>query len=524
MNIKNQLNQALKYHEMGLNVIPLRLPGESYESHEKHKTASGKEPRIRWKPYMDRPQTEPEIIRMFEQDSNIGVIGGRPSKNLAIFDHDNLKMYVELYQKNSYFRYLADNTLSDKTYRGIHLWVFTDFPVRTTKNKELKLDIKGQKSYCVAPTSIWKHNNAQGNYLFERPSEILQVKTKDLAFLGVEPLLYAGDDFLGLGQKNYSILNGDKLGYETRSEAEFALIVKQISNGESFEYVQELFRRYASTASHYHEHDEPERYLKRTYEKAFSFYKQNISNFDQMIIQAMRYVYSIDFRTHSDRAVLLSILQTAKEANKLNIGLSMRQLAEKSNISLWTARNSLSRLQTDGWIKKEVEATRELSAEFLIEQSALQKPYTPTHSSFPLECMENAIRNPMECIQNAIQNPERGIGADVFAHYGLGKTGYKVVSFINEHSGEFSIKDMSEQTGLCFHTVKSKLNYLDLETVKRGRTTFYKMRRIGKEELERIANVKGVSGRRDKLKAEHLRERKAYREYLREEYKNVDEL
>ena len=498
----NQLKQAQKYHETGLNVIPIRIPGEHYESKGKEHIATGKEPRIRWKEYQFRPQTRKELDKLFDQpDNNIAVLSGPVSKNLLILDHDDKDKYIDLHRKNSYFRHLADNTLSDRTRRGRHLWLFTDKPAKTSKNPELGIDLKGHRSYCVSPDSVWKHGRIQGRYLFTEMNEILQVQIEDLAFLGVEPLEHWDTDWLGLGYKYFLILQGETGGYKTRSDAECALVLNQISNGEPFEHIQEIFRRYTSTKTHYQEHKEPEKYLQLTYEKAQKYYLENQRDFDKQINHAMQTAKHLDFRTHSDPYVLLSILQKAKETGKLFLDLSVRNLAEMANLSISTVSNSLNRLAEAGFIHKELSGHYDHAARYAVNiSSLLQKPNTPTQPCAAMVCSKIAI------------NPEREIGKDVFTHYGLGKSGYKVIQIL-KGCEKLSIPEICRLTGLAYNTVKSKLKELPCEVLKDGRCSKYTLR-LDQLDLDRIAERKGVAGRKNGLKKQHKVQRAGYQAYL----------
>ena len=189
----NQLKQAIKYHEQHINVIPIRLPGDTYESKGRERTSIGKEPWIRFVTdyhYGERQQTDYEINDLFGKkfpDCNIGAVAGFGSGNLLGLDHDNIKKLTALRAQSATYRNIIDKTLSTKTRRGRHFFVRTDIPAKNGKNADFDIDFKGQNGIIVMPESIWKHDEVVGYYLFERWDEILEVPIADLKFLGVQP-------------------------------------------------------------------------------------------------------------------------------------------------------------------------------------------------------------------------------------------------------------------------------------------------------------------------------------------------
>ena len=117
----------------------------------------------------------------------------------------------------------------------------------------------------------------------------------------------------------------------------------------------------------------------------------------------------------------------------------------------------------------------------------------------------------MVCTEIAI-NPEHEIGKDVFAHHGLGKSGYKVVEVLKEGE-QLSISEIQDRTGLAYNTVKTKLEDLPVVGVKVGRCKKYTLQ-LDRLDLDRIARRKGVAGRKKKLKQKHKVDREGYQDFL----------
>ena len=134
----SMLQEAIRYHKLGYNVIPLRK--------------SGKKPLIPWKEYQQRRSTIDEIRGWWERwpDANIGIVSGR-STGTIVLDIDG--PIGEKFIKDS--GGLPD-TPKCRTAKGHHYYLKypSEFDVRCTENKDLQIGIKGNGGYVVAPPSI----------------------------------------------------------------------------------------------------------------------------------------------------------------------------------------------------------------------------------------------------------------------------------------------------------------------------------------------------------------------------------
>ncbi len=181
----NNLEIALSYQKRGISVMPLWSPemvrtnpskGFLKKLEEKIKDNSESENPLskeeiykklfidqckcpvlyEWKEYQERLPSMEEVTRWFTQNpsANIGIITGKVS-NLVVFDLDSEE--AEKYAKN-----LGGFpvTARVKTSKGWH--VYMRHPRVETSNKinlKLKIDIKADRGYVVAPPSIHGSGN-----------------------------------------------------------------------------------------------------------------------------------------------------------------------------------------------------------------------------------------------------------------------------------------------------------------------------------------------------------------------------
>jgi hypothetical protein len=512
----NQLNQAKKYHEWHINVIPIRKPGDKYESKGKERTSVGKEPAIRFVKdykYGEREQTDFEIKDLFETrfpDCNIGAVAGFGSGNLLGLDHDNVEKLNVLRAQSPTYRNIIDKTLSTRTRRGRHYFVRTNVPAKNGKNGDFDIDFKGQNGIIVMPESIWKHDKKEGKYLFEREwDEILQVSIADLSFLGVRPapdLEYGGGTY-GIGKRLFSVFDGNTLRYPSRSDAEQAVLLKFVANGYPLDAIQAIFKKHSSADTHYAQHDNPTDYLVHSHGEAVEYHKNNLRDFDIQIQEAMQIATNMQFATPATREVMIHILQVAREAGRLDLNLSVRMLAERSNKCFKTISNSLLRLTDSQHIEKIGDEHYGQAATYRVNLPAkCSSIHTSSQGSFPLMCV------PMN------SSPEFTLGLDVFTHLGLGSTGYRIVTFLNQNIGkQLTLQEIMNGTGISRCTIRRKLEALDapIEISQLGRKFIYTLKRaFDDSDLKKISRKKGVEGRKETLKKRHESERKNYQHFL----------
>jgi len=138
LNILVTFEDAKKLADKGFSVIPIK-------AREKVPSVSS------WREFQQRKPTEEELYAWFNPgDKNIGIICGRVSKNLVVFDFDDQEaMSFVVPDINE----TAKKTMVVRTGKGFHVY----YRVKTPQNFKLinlKIDVKGEGGYVIAPPSV----------------------------------------------------------------------------------------------------------------------------------------------------------------------------------------------------------------------------------------------------------------------------------------------------------------------------------------------------------------------------------
>jgi len=171
-------NDAKKLVDMGLNVIPLN---------EKTKIPALSS----WEEYQHRMVKDEELHKWFDDGKkNIAVICGKVSGNLVVIDFDNLDILPFLSKDISV---LQKETITVRTGKGLHIYFRVDEKYTQTRRFEnLKVDIKGEGGYVVAPPSIHPSGatyqfqgeaNIKFNEKFGELLEFLEEKDQEAKYL-----------------------------------------------------------------------------------------------------------------------------------------------------------------------------------------------------------------------------------------------------------------------------------------------------------------------------------------------------
>ena len=193
----NNLDAALKYLKNGYSVIALYSPSmlkrnaspkwsqDLHKALEENKALTNplpeeeiikkrvvdkcKRPAVAsWTQFQKRLPTEAEVRGWFTQnpDANIGIITGKIS-NLCVFDLDSDD--AQKYAEDQGGFPLTVKALSSK---GPHYYMtYPDFEVRPSVNHKLKIDIRAEGGYIVAPPSI---HGSGATYTWEKELSIFE--------------------------------------------------------------------------------------------------------------------------------------------------------------------------------------------------------------------------------------------------------------------------------------------------------------------------------------------------------------
>lgn len=155
----DRLGVAISYVGRGLSIIPVK----------------GKFPALpAWKPYQDRLPSIAEVTAWFEKfpAAGIAIITGAFS-GLAVIDIDGpLEAGLALLMENGV---TIPDTTTVRSARGWHLWFrHPGIPVKSASNvlvnREVKIDIRGDGGYIVAPPSV---HESGVRYYFDHEVDVL---------------------------------------------------------------------------------------------------------------------------------------------------------------------------------------------------------------------------------------------------------------------------------------------------------------------------------------------------------------
>ena len=138
------LDYAIFYHNNKLSIIPIIY--------------KDKKPAIAWKEYQNKHPTLEEIKKWFsESQRNIAIVCGQVSGNLMVLDFDSNEMFQEFLIDIAEHEDLINaikNTWVVETGKGIHIYFRCPEPPVTKSFRDLKIDIRGEGSYVLAPPSV----------------------------------------------------------------------------------------------------------------------------------------------------------------------------------------------------------------------------------------------------------------------------------------------------------------------------------------------------------------------------------
>jgi len=113
-----------------------------------------------WKEYQERKPTDEELHTWFDRgDKNIAIVCGKNSGNLVVVDFDDPAVFNFLFEggPDKFIEKVKGKTLVVKTRKGYHFYYrTTENLLQTRRFDNLKIDIKGEGGYVIAPPSIHK--------------------------------------------------------------------------------------------------------------------------------------------------------------------------------------------------------------------------------------------------------------------------------------------------------------------------------------------------------------------------------
>jgi len=156
LNISVRYEDARKLVDHGFSIFPIKL--------------MDKVPAISsWKEFQEKKPTEEELHKWFDDgNKNVAIVCGKISGGLVVVDFDDSSVLDFLIEGG--ISKFSEKTIVVKTSKGYH--VYFRVPENLLKNlrfDNLKVDIKGEGGYVVAPPSIHKTGV---RYLFVNDKEL----------------------------------------------------------------------------------------------------------------------------------------------------------------------------------------------------------------------------------------------------------------------------------------------------------------------------------------------------------------
>ena len=503
-DLQEQIELSKFYHSQGVQLIPLT----------KGKKADGQA----WKQYTERPQTQKDIQELFGNErKNIALLSGNYSQNMVTLDFDKKQGLSYAFRNIKFFTDIASRTLSTATPRGAHLAIRTSEPIDNGKFQHG--DIIAQNKYALYPNAI--HPNGETyRFLFDDYNKIVDIDLKDKAltdfiqYFNLKPYIEKEiiktpgvgvhiSNFLkphGFPTRLWSLLTmGDTEGrYQSRSEAEFAVIVWCINNGWSNDEVCELFRRCAYDKAKFRDREQNGfKYILSRCNKALKYINANRSQVDRIIDGLYNFALSHNWpgRTgNTDRAVFTAMLDKSRECGQLEINASIREMAERSGIGKTTAHKALNRIPFINCIEKSID---DFPGIWKIDTTQINSKVSKRDTSL-----------------HSLSNPAL-VSHDAFSHRGLNKTGLRIVSAI-KNKGFVSLPELVTLSGVSKMTVYRKIDPMHEAGIieKRGDGYAVKVRLKTDYDLDMAAVALGVYGTSERRKKRHTKERESFKKYL----------
>lgn len=503
----NSLQQiAADYARAGLTVIPA-LP--------RVKAAA-----VNWKPFQVDPPSEVERNAMFaEPDLNIAVVCGSVSGNFLNLDCETPRTFDREYDRCDRAG-LGNTWIVRSPSGGGHISFRLPFPVKS-RGKVNDVEIKAQDTYCLAPPSIAvsKVDGALHAYEFaNRPAQILTVESLDqLHWLNLEPAsLHL--PFRAYPRKARRLLNGDRCDrYETRSEAEHAIVTVLVNAGYSFAEIVSAFNNNPAAGKYAElQHGNPDHareWLRHSYNEARGWCVTQSAG-RRNALELINYAQSIPWRGRSgssQRAVFIAHCALAYRCGGPTYHASMRDVAELAGLDKNTASAATARLCAAGAIK-------------FVQQSAYTFARRFELPNFRDLEKETKFQTLTTTICEGVYEVSSFLLPDAFRPRGLGRSAFEVLQALN--AGPLSASLIAEKSGRNVQTVRTALKRLKEHGLAAKTRKLWRGRALSDidlDELSRAVCTKGAAtAQRERHKGDRLRFKVRYRVRQAEQSEHED--
>lgn len=490
------LDVALVYHAADLAVLPLPL-----ESKEPGRA-------FKWGAWANTTQSKKDVLALFGRTGNYNILGlgGLPSHNLAILDADCGPVRAEVESRLDAAGIATWAVTSNTT--GAHrggcaFFTRTPLPVQsaTVTLTSGKLEVRGAGSYALLPPSRHTEGTTYSTVIGD-PGQIFTLPT--MTALDWLPLQAAPEPEheRRIPRLAWRLLQNDteSVGkYQSRSEAEAAIVSSLIRAGYDFAEIAHLFILYPGPGKFAEKYAARPKtaidYLRRTFRNAQDFVTTHANDAERKARELKTWALSRAWpgRTGAtDRAVYLAHLALVERCGQSPHGASARELAELSGIHWHTAAKATHRLVNAGLLSCDVAATPSLSARYSLQCAKIGHSVN----------------------QDVMEWPNMAQHEDAFRRAGLGKTGADIWEYLSRCGDEGrTVASIARATGRARRTIYRKLaRMFKLAMVEPVGDGLW--RALPGVDLERVAAELGTFGAGDTQREQHAAERRRHKSVL----------
>lgn len=319
-----------------------------------------------------------------------------------------------------------------------------------------------------------------------------------------------------LSRKATALLNGVGIEkYDSRSEAEQALLLSLVNSGFEFPQVLVLFDK-KKAAGKYSElkSEDPQnarRWLEHSYDEAVKYASRHPDGKTRQSIQALiewaKSTAWVGRIGANDRAAFISLAEIAYKAGRLQVAASCRDIGVLAGMSKTAASNALYRLITlHGLIELVAQAQGLAANEYRLKGNEIAKLGHSPSTPIPVR------KCPSFASHDAFR---KGKGKD-----GLGKSAGLIWEQLQEHEA-LTVDELINATGKQKRTIESNLKRMS-KIIDRKTGEVFQMVASDDDitwhvlpvDLDAVAVAVGTGGATDKQKRLHTKERKEHERSL----------
>lgn len=400
---------------------------------------------------------------------------------------------------------------------------------RTFGNGELRF---GSGSYIVGVGSVV--NGREYTMLAGDPRQLPRMERADLRELAdidadAGPALRPSVP--GIPRGAAALLAGRHVErYQTRSEAEMALITGLVNSGHDFGGVLVLFQTHPCAGKYAELREtrgdrEALRWLRRSYDAAARWAEAHESEGRKVARTALAWAQSVAWpgRTgNSDKATFRAHCAIAWRSARLTYQAGTREIAELASVAFVTAHKANHRLQDAGLVRCEKTNVGTLATMYALgDVRSYITPSQINREGVIQLCTRADARKDATGDTNMSEDDvirlAKLMGHDAFRHRGLGKSAWEVWYKLMMYPS-MTAAELAASTGRHVSTVKRVLSRMErivdpitgevFKLVEPGDGDTWKAL---DGDLDGIARAIGTAGAGDRQKAKHEREREGWK-------------